>query len=32
MHVFVTCKFKEDQTNSNLENVETSIFEMLKGS
>ena len=26
MHVFVTCKFKEDQINSNRENVETSIF------
>ena len=26
MHVFVTCKFKEDQTNSNRETVETSIF------
>ena len=27
MHVFVTCKFKEDQINSNRENVETSILE-----
>ena len=26
MHVFVTCKFIEDQINSNRENVETSIF------
>ena len=26
MHVFVTCKFKEDQINSNRENVETSFF------
>ena len=26
MHVFVTCKFKEDQINSNRENVETPIF------
>ena len=26
MHVLVICKFKEDQINSNRENVETSIF------
>ena len=26
MHVFVTFKFKEDQINSNRENVETSFF------
>ena len=30
MHVFVTWKFKEDQINSNRENVETSIFRCLR--